>query len=192
MVQIPVDGFVGAFINANFYLREIWYAPAGWKQGLLPVAGLSRIYDLPTRDYLYQNAINAVRFKPNRGAAIWGQKTLQFYASATDRINVRFALIEIEEALEEVLEDFEFQFNDHFTRTRIKSIFDSFLTGIVARRALYAFFTQCDGDNNTNEIIDGNLMYVDVYVQPTKVAEIIIFRTIITRTGASLAEVKIS
>lgn len=191
LVTIPIDGFVAAAVSKNFYEREIWYAPAGWNYGKLPVSGVTRLFDLSERDYLYQNGINPVRFKPGRGAVIWGQKTLQFKKSALDRFNVRMVLIEVEEGLEEELENFEFEFNDDITRSRIKSIFNSYLEGIKSRRGLHSFMVQCDDKNNTPEIIDGNMMYVDVFVQPPKVAEIIVFRTIITRTGVDFTQVQV-
>lgn len=191
IVAIPIDGFVAAAVSSNFYNREIWYPPAGWNYGKLSVEGVTRIFDLSERDYLYQNGINPVRFKPGRGAAIWGQKTMQFAKTARDRFNVRMTLIEIEEGIEEELENFEFEFNDETTRARGKALFDSYLEGIKARRGLYAFQVQMDEKNNTPEIIDGNMMYVDVYVQIPKVAEIIVFRTIITRTGVDFSTITI-
>lgn len=188
-VTIPIDGFVAAAISTNFYQREIWYPPAGWNYGKLSVEGVSRIFDLSERDYLYQNGINPVRFKPGRGAAIWGQKTMQFAKTARDRFNVRMTLIEIEEGIEAELENFEFEFNDETTRARGKATFDSYLEGIKARRGLTAFMVRMDETNNTSEVIDGNMMYVDVFVQIPRVAEIIVFRTIITRTGVDFAQI---
>lgn len=188
-VTITIDGFVAAAISTNFYQREIWYPPAGWNYGKLSVEGVSRIFDLSERDYLYQNGINPVRFKPGRGAAIWGQKTMQFAKTARDRFNVRMTLIEIEEGIEAELENFEFEFNDETTRARGKATFDSYLEGIKARRGLTAFMVRMDETNNTSEVIDGNMMYVDVFVQIPRVAEIIVFRTIITRTGVDFAQI---
>lgn len=191
VVEIPIDGFVAAAVSSNFYNREIWYPPAGWNYGKLSVEGVTRIFDTSERDYLYQNGINPVRFKPGRGAAIWGQKTLQFAKTARNRFNVRMTLIEIEEGIEEELENFEFEFNDEITRARGKAIFDSYLEGIKSRRGLTAFMVRMDETNNTPEVIDGNMMYVDVFVQIPRVAEVIVFRTIITRTGVDFSTIQI-
>lgn len=191
IVSIPIDGFVAAAVSTNFYKREIWYPPAGWNYGKLSVEGVTRIFSLSERDYLYQNGINPVRFKPGRGAAIWGQKTLQFAKSARDRFNVRMVLIEIEEGIEEALEDFEFEFNDEITRARGKALFESYLEGIKSRRGVSAFMVQMDEKNNTPEVIDGNMMYVDIFVQIPRVAEVIVFRTIITRTGVDFSQIQL-
>lgn len=187
---IPIDGFVAAAVSKNFYNREVWFAPAGWNYGKLPVTSVAKEFNLAERDYLYQNNINPVRFKPGRGIAIWGQKTLQVKKSALDRVNVRLLLIEVESAILELLENFEFEFNDEFTRNRIQTIINSYLDSIKARRGLYEYTTVCDDSNNTSEVIDNNMMYVDTYLQPIKTAEVIVYRSIVTRTGATLDDVK--
>ena len=185
---IPIDGYVGGIISKNFYEREIWYAPAGWNYGKINTSKLKRNFNLSERDVLYQNNINTMKFKPGTGCAVWGQKTLQFFPSATDRINVRLALIEVQESTENLLENFEFEFNDSFTRSRVKAVLSSMMESFKARRAFYAYEVLCDETNNTPMVIDSNMMYVDLFVQPTKVAEVIVFRTIITRTGVDFSE----
>lgn len=177
-----------SYISAN---RELWYAPAGWDNGKVMAMDVYRRYTEGERDILYDNQLNPIRFAPNKGLVIWGQKTLQTKPSALDRINVRFLLIVIERGLIDYLEDQVFKFNDEFTRQQITAAVMSFLQDIKVRRGLYDYTVVCDDSNNTPAVIDRNEMYVDVYLQPVRVAEHITARVVITRTGANFNEIKI-
>lgn len=191
-IYIPPSGFVGAAFSYSADQYRPWFAAAGWRRGKLPILDLYRRVNLGERDILYDNDINAMKFKPGRGIAIWGQKTLYGVASALDRANVRWLLIVVENAIEEFLEDYEFEFNDAYTRALIHAAIHSYLAQIKAERGLYAFEVVCNETNNPPAIIDSNKMNVDFYLQPVKVAEFIFSRAIITRTGVNFGEVRIT
>lgn len=178
-----------SYVSAN---RELWYAPAGWDHGKVLALDVYRRYTSGERDILYDNQINPIRFAPNKGLVIWGQKTLQVKPSALDRINVRFLLIVIERGLRDYLEYQVFQFNDEFTRKQIRLAVSEFLQDIQVRRGLYAYEVICDDTNNTPIIIDRNEMYVDVYLKPVRVAEYITARVVIARTGANFNEIRLA
>lgn len=144
------------------------------------------------RDVLADNSINAMRFRAGKGIAIWGQKTMLDNGSALDRANVRWLLIVIEAAIEEYLDNNEFDINDDLTRTLVRNTVIHYLAGIKLRRGLYDFDVVCDATNNTAEMIDNLEMNLDFYVQPTKTAEQITSRAIITRTGVTFSDVKMN
>jgi len=73
----------------------------------------------------------------------------------------------------------------------IRSAMMSYLETIRLRRGLYTYDVVCDDTNNTSNDIDNLRMNVDTYVQPTKVAETIYNRVIITRTGVDFGDVRI-
>lgn len=114
-------------------------------------------------------------------------KSLLARPSALDRINVRLLLITIEPAIAEFLEDFLFEFNDAPTRALVTSGINSYMENIRSRRGVYDYNVICDESNNTPEVIDANEMNVWLFVQPNKTAEFIKFKTIITRTGATMS-----
>lgn len=177
-----------SWISSN---RELWYAPAGWDHASVSALEVYRKYTSGERDILYDNQINSVRFAPNKGLVLWGQKTLQTKPSALDRINVRMLLIVIERGLREYLEYKVFVINDETTRTLIKDVVSLYLQDIKVRRGLYDFNVVCDNTNNTSTIIDRNEMFVDVYLQPIRIAEYITARVVLTRTGANFNEIKL-
>jgi len=185
-IYVAPDGYVAAAISETASNYEIWYAPAGSRRGNLNVLDVARRFTEGDMDLLYDNGINPIDFYPGKGIRIWGQKTLLSRPSALDRINVRLLLITIEPAIAEFLEDFLFEFNDAPTRALITSGINSYMENIKSRRGVYAYNVICDESNNTPEVIDSNAMSVDLYVQPTKTSEFIRFRTIVTRTGATV------
>ena len=191
-LYIPPSGFVGAAFSYTADQFDPWWVAAGWRRGLLPILDVYRRYTQGERDALYDNELNAMRFKPGKGIAIWGQRTLTPVASALDRANVRWLLIVIENAIEEFLDDYVFEFNDEYTRSLIRAAVNSYLETIKNRRGLYAYDVVCDDTNNSNDDIDNYRMNVDTYVQPMKAAEYIYNRVIITRTGVDFSTVRIA
>ena len=66
-----------------------------------------------------------------------------------------------------------FEFNDSYTRNALVSTIKPFLATVQAGRGIQNFRVVCDETNNTDSIINNNQLVVDIYVQPTYVAEFI-------------------
>jgi phage tail sheath protein FI len=62
------------------------------------------------------------------------------------------------------------------------------LAEIKHRRGLYEFRIVCDETTNTPYNIDNGVMVAEVWLKPTKAAERLINRFVITSTGASFSE----
>ena len=181
------DGYAGAVISSTFANYELWYPAAGFRRGLINVLDVKRRFNEGQRSTLYDEQINPIRFAVGRGILIWGQKTLTTRPSSLDRLNLRLLLVYIQPAIKATLEDFLFEFNDVITRSQITAIISEYMENIKSRRGVYAYKVVCDTSNNPPVVIDANEMYCDLYIQPTKSAEIIYFRTIITSTGVSFS-----
>ncbi|RLC62269.1 MAG: hypothetical protein DRI01_07145, partial [Chloroflexi bacterium] len=121
-LYVAPDGYAAAAISETAANYEIWFAPAGPRRGVLEVLDVRRRFTEGEMDLLYDSGINPIRFKPGKGIAIWGQKTLLARPSSLDRLNVRLLLIVIEPAIKEALEDFLFEFNDAPTRALITAM----------------------------------------------------------------------
>ena len=183
-LYVPPSGYIAGVFAKTAQVSEVWYAPAGEKRGILNVLGVKTIFSEGDRDTLYTAKINPIQNFPGSGIQVYGQKTLQTAASATDRVNVRMLMITIEKALAKALRPFVFEFNDTFTRENISSIINNYMEDIKTRRGVYDYLTVCNTSNNTAQVIDQNKMIVDVYVKPTRVAEFIQLNAIISATGA--------
>lgn len=170
--------------------NDPWWAPAGTSRGVIKNAiKLAFNPNKANRDELYVNSINPVMAIAGEGSAIvWGQKTATATPSSFDRVNVRRLLIYLEKTISTACNIGLFEFNDSFTRTRLFNIIDPFLRTVQSRRGLYAYKLVIDESNNDNQVIDANGLVVDIYLQPTKVAEFIRLSAIVVPTGASFSE----
>jgi phage tail sheath protein FI len=163
-----------------------WFAPAGLNRG-----GIGEAVDVELkltqadRNDLYENKINAIATFPNQGVCIWGQKTLQAKPSALDRINVRRLMITLKKYIASASRYLVFENNTTATRQRFLNIVTPYLETVKARQGLYAFRVVMDETNNTPDVIDRNIMYGQIYLQPAKAAEFIILDFNILPTGAS-------
>lgn len=175
-----------------------WFAPAGLQRGIVNNAGavgyvnesgqfVTVKLNEGQRDILYINGINPIRVMPTGGIVVFGQKTRQPYASATDRINVVRLENYLRYQLNNLAQPFLFEPNDSTTRKAVKDAFDRFLSELITLRALYDFLVVCDLSNNTPARIDRNELWIDIAIQPVKAIEYIYIPIRIRNTGSSLA-----
>jgi hypothetical protein len=78
-----------------------------------------------------------------------------------------------------------FEQNVAVTRNRFLSIVNPYLESVQQRSGLYAFRVVMDEQNNTPDIIDRNILYGQIFLQPTKTAEFILLDFNVLPTGAS-------
>jgi len=173
-----------AFNDAN---AAPWYAPAGLNRGGVSSASETYINLSQTqRDSLYEARINPIaNFKTNGGICVWGQKTLQSKASALDRINVRRLLIAVKKFIASSTRYLVFEQNSLQTRSKFLNIVNPYMEQVKANQGLYAFRVIMDSSNNTPDLIDQNILYGQIFLQPTRTAEFIVLDFNIQATGAS-------
>jgi phage tail sheath protein FI len=188
-VWVPPSVVLPGVIAFNDRVAAEWYAPAGLNRG-----GLTEVIDVKMRlnqdqrDTLYENRINPIATFPGQGVCVWGQKTLQGKPSALDRINVRRLLIAAKKYIASATRYLVFEQNTAATRNRFLNIVNPYLESIQQRQGLYAFRVIMDETNNTPDIIDRNIMYGQLYLQPTKTAEFIKLDFNIQPTGAQFPD----
>lgn len=196
-VVVPPSHMALRTIAYNDQVAYPWFAPAGLQRGIVNNAGavgyvnssgqfVSVKLNEGQRDILYQNGVNPIRVMPTGGIVVFGQKTRQAFASATDRINVVRLENYLRYQLNNLAMPFLFEPNDSTTRKAVKDAFDRFLAELVTLRALYDFLVVCDLSNNTPARIDRNELWIDIAIQPVKAIEFIYIPIRIKNTGASL------
>jgi phage tail sheath protein FI len=81
-----------------------------------------------------------------------------------------------------------FEQNTDATRNRFLAIANPYLESVKAQQGLYAFRVVMDETNNTPDLIDQNILYGQIFLQPTRTAEFIVLDFNIQATGASFPE----
>lgn len=171
--------------------RDPWWAVAGLERGKVKNAIRSAFTpNKQNRDDLYVNSINPVIPIPGEGTLIvMGNKTAVSTPSAFMRLHIRRLLITVEKAIATAVRSSQFEFNDEFTRSRVRGIIEPFLRDVKGRRGITDFRVVVDESNNTPQVIDNETMIIDVYIKPAHVAENIVLRMFVTPTGANFEEI---
>jgi hypothetical protein len=96
-------------------------------------------------------------------------------------------LITIEIAIEEILQNYLFEFNDVATRQEISSILNSYLDGVRNAGGITSYSVVMNDKNNTPELIGQNFGLVDVEIEPAYGIQKFINRVTLKRTGGALS-----
>lgn len=197
-VVVPPSHIVLRTIAYNDQVAYPWFAPAGLTRGVVTNASNVGYINaegefIPValtngqRDTLYGDGsrvgINPIARFPGQGLFVFGQKTLQPFSSALDRVNVARLIAYLRERFDPLARPFIFEPNDKITRANAKQVFDGFLSELMSKRAVYDFIVVCDETNNTPARIDRNELWIDVAIEPVKAAEFIYIPIRVVNTG---------
>ena len=189
LIWVPPSVVMAGVIAFTDKVSHEWFAPAGLLRG-----GLSDVIEAETRlthderDELYENRVNPIATFPGQGVCVWGQKTLQGKPSALDRVNVRRLLIKLKKFIASSTKFLVFEQNTAATRNRFLNIVNPFLEQVQQNSGLSAFKVVMDETNNTPDLIDRNILFGQIFIQPTRTAEFIILDFNIMPTGATFPE----
>ena len=188
-VWVPPSVVMGGVYAFNDKVSHPWFAPAGLNRGGIDVAvSAERKLTHGNRDTLYDSNVNPIATFPGQGVTVFGQKTLQKKSSALDRINVRRLLIKVKKFIASTSRFLLFEQNTSATRNRFLNIVNPYMEQIQANSGLSAFRVVMDESNNTPDLIDRNILYGQIFLQPTRTAEFIILDFTVQPTGASFPE----
>jgi hypothetical protein len=187
IVSVPPSVVLPAIYASSDNSAAEWYAPAGLNRGGIPQA--VQVLDRLThqeRDVLYENRVNPIAAFPGQGICVWGQKTLQIAPSALDRVNVRRLLINLKKFIASSSNFLVFEQNIASTRNRFLSIVNPYLESVQQRNGIFAYQVKMDAENNTPDLIDRNILYGQIFIQPTRTSEFILLDFNILPTGGAI------
>lgn len=186
-LNVPPAAYVSNNFIRKFITGEPYSIVAGVKRGIISagnLVGLEYDFDIQDREFLEPFGINPIIRKRGIGVVIYGNQTsYQRTNSAFNNLHVRDLLITIESAIEEILSNYVFDFNEDSVRLEIKTLVDNYLTGVRSVGGIYNYLSIMDSSNNTPAIIDQNLGIIDVIIEPARGIHKFINRLTVTRTG---------
>ena len=187
---VPPSVVVAGMYAFNDKVAQPWFAPAGLNRGTLDtVIQVERKLTHGNRDDLYDSNVNPIATFPNQGVTVWGQKTMQKKASALDRVNVRRLLIKLKKFIASSSRFLVFEQNNKATRQRFLGIVNPYLEQVQSNSGVTSFRVVMDESNNTQDIVDRNILYGQIFIQPTRTAEFIVLDFTIQPTGATFPEI---
>lgn len=201
-VMVPPSTIVLRTMAYNDLVAYPWYAPAGYRRGLVTnatsVGYLTSENEFKPvllspgqRDVLYTNKINPIAFIPNRGLVVYGQKTLNPLSTALDRVNVARLTNYLKYNLDNLVKPFLFEQNDIQTRDSARVTVERFLNGLVGLSALEDYAVVCDTSNNTPERRERNELWIDIAIKPVHSIEFIYVPVRILNLGDSMPQTTI-
>jgi hypothetical protein len=176
------NNFIRKFING-----EPFGIVAGPRRGVISNPKFVKMeydYLLKDRENLEPVGINPIVVVKNVGPMIFANQTAyQRTLSAFNNLHVRDLLITVEEAIEEILQNYLFEFNDSTTRLEIRSIVETYLDSVRNAGGVYDYAVIMDDTNNTPAIIDQNFGIIDIGIEPARGIQKFINRITILKTG---------
>jgi phage tail sheath protein FI len=186
IMTVPPSVPMMSVYAANDKVAAEWFAPAGLNRGGIPTAiSVADRLTHTERDTLYEGHVNPIAAFPGQGVVAWGQKTLQRNPSALDRVNVRRLLIALKKFIASSSRFLVFEQNVATTRQRFLNIVNPYLESVQQRSGVYAFRVVMDDSNNTPDLVDRGILYGQIYIQPTRTAEMIVLDFNVLPTGAT-------
>ncbi len=186
---VPPSTVMGGVYAFNDKVAHPWFAPAGLNRGGIDMAiQAERKLTHANRDTLYESNVNPIATFPGQGICVWGQKTLQKKASALDRVNVRRLLIKLKKFIASTSRFLVFEQNNSMTRNRFLNIVNPYMEQVQSNSGLSAFRVVMDDSNNTPDLVDRNILYGQIFIQPTRTAEFIVLDFTVQPTGATFPE----
>lgn len=190
-IDIPPAGHVSNLFVQKFIKGQPFHIVAGPRRGVISEPSLVGLeYDFldGDRDYLEPMGINPIVKKKGVGYMIHAnQMAYQKTKSAFNNLHVRDILITIEEAIEDILANYMFEFNDANTRLEIKTTVDGYLDGVRSAGGIYNYTVQMDESNNPPEVVDQNTAVLDISIEPARGINKFINRITVTKSGGSSA-----
>lgn len=180
---LPPSGAMAGIYTRNDALRGVWNAPAnvGLVSVIAPTIQISTKMQDDLNVPISGFAVNAIRDFVGRGTLVWGARTLDGNSNDWRYIQVRRALIYIEQSIELALNKFVFEPNVAQTWVNVTSMVGSFLRGVWQAGGLMgaapqeAFSVQCGlGSTMTAQDVLEGRMIVQVKLTMVRPAEFII------------------
>jgi hypothetical protein len=169
-IIVPSAGAVSVAFQRKWATGMPYDIVAGPNKGVLPssaVLGPMVNWSRPDLDALEPFGVNAVVFVPGKGTFINSNKTaLKNPVTTLSAVNVREVCTYLQDAVEKILADYQWEFNTPELRMTVKSLVDKKCEEIQANGGMYRFVTVCDESNNTDEVIDNEMFIIDIAIEP--------------------------
>lgn len=184
---IPSAALVSNNFMEKWNSRQPYYIVAGPNYGRMDWSGLvGPDYNFARKDLdvLEPLGINAMVYVPRKGTYINSNQTIkQTPVSALSKIHVRELVIYLQNEIETMLSNYQWELNTQVLRDVVKSKADTILETVKNNGGVYAYINICDSTNNTPEVIDNEMLVLSTEIEPARGAGKMVQEITIHRTG---------
>ena len=191
---IPSAALISNKFMEKWSSRQPYYIVAGPTYGRISWDGLvgpDYNFGRSDLDVLEPMGVNAVVYVPRKGTYVNSNQTAkQNPVTALSKIHIRELVIFLQNEIQAMLENYHWELNTQTLRDTIKAKADSILETVKNNGGVYEYLNVCDETNNTNEIIDNEMLILDTHIEPARGAGKMIHNLTIYRTGEMSSMIK--
>ena len=191
---IPSAALVSNNFMEKWNSRQPYYIVAGPNYGRMDYEGMigpDYTYSRNDLDVFEPMGINCMVYVPRKGTYINSNQTAkQAPVSALSKVHVRELVIYLQNEIESMMQNYQWELNTQTLRDTIKTKADTLLERIKANGGVYDYVNVCDGSNNTPEVIDNEMIILDTSIEPARGAGKMVQRLTIHKTGGISALTK--
>lgn len=167
---VPVAALVSNNFMDKYASRQPYYIVAGPTYGKLTETGLigpDYNFSRAELDILEPMGVNATVYVPRKGTFINSNQTAkQNPVTALSKINVRELVIYLQDQIGDLLQNYQWEFNTPTLRNLVKKKADTICENVQANNGLAVFSNQCDENNNTDDVINNEMLVLSTSIEP--------------------------
>lgn len=183
----PAAALVSNNFMDKYTSRQPYYVVAGPTYGRLIYSGLvgpDFNYTRADLDILEPMGVNATVYVPRIGTFINSNKTAkQNPVTALSSLNVRELVIYLQDEIEKLLQDYQWEFNTPYLRDLIKAKADTICERVKNNGGILEYLNVCDESNNTSDVIDNEMFVLSTSIEPGRACGKMVQELTIYRTG---------
>lgn len=167
---IPSAGLVSNLFIDKYTSRQPYYIIAGPTYGKITASNLIGPDYNYCKEELYVMepfGVNCMVYRPNFGTFINSNQTAkQTPVSALSKVNIRELVIYLQDEIEKVLQQYQWDFNNQVTRNAILERANAICSRVQANGGIETFRNVMDESNNTPEIIENEMAILSTSIEP--------------------------
>ena len=191
---VPSAALVSNNFMEKWNSRQPYYIVAGPNYGRMEyddLIGPDYNYSRTDLDVFEPMGVNCMVYVPRKGTYINSNQTAkQTPVSALSKVHVRELVIYLQNEIEAMMQNYQWELNTQTLRDTIKTKADAILEKIKSNGGVYDYINVCDGTNNTPEVIDNEMIILDTSIEPARGAGKMVQRLTIHKTGGISSLVK--
>lgn len=192
--EVPSAALVSNDFMDKYLTREPYYVVAGPKFGRIIATGMiGPDYNFTRKDLdiLEPMGVNCMIYVPRIGTYIGSNQTAkQNPVSALSSLNVRELVIYLQDQIEALLQDYQWEFNTPYLRDLIKAKADTICERVKNNGGIYEYLNVCDESNNTDDVIDNEMFVLSTSIEPGRGAGKMVHELTIYRKGQMSSLIK--
>lgn len=166
----PSAAVVSNLFMEKYGARQPYSIVAGPNYGLVTADGMvgpDYNFSRNELDFMEPYGVNCLVYIPRRGTQINSNQTAkQTPVSALSKVHVRELVIYLQDEIAAMLQSYQWEFNTQSLRDVVKAKADKLLENVQQNGGVYAFKNVCDETNNTDDVINNEMMILSTHIEP--------------------------